>query len=123
MDFVKKWLKHDFVATANLFQKVLNEFGHLYYMMESDTLLVYELQNTIDEILENLKDIRDDDDEAELLSQNIKILSEIVESENCLNTNTMKIKAVATNVSFCKLQKLNISKTERLVAEEKKSLR
>lgn len=92
-------------------------------MMESDTLLVYELQNTIDEILENLKDIRDDDDEAELLPQNIKILSEIVESENCLNTNTMKIKAVATNVSFCKLQKLNISKTERLVAEEKKSLR
>ena len=93
-------------------------------MMESDTLLVYELQNTIDEILENLKDIRDDDDEAELLPQNIKILSEIVESENCLNTNTMKIKAAATNVSFCKLQKLNIiSETERLEAEEKKSLR
>ena len=44
-------------------------------MIESDALLVYELQDTIGEVFENLKDIRDDNDEAELLPQNIKILS------------------------------------------------
>ena len=44
-------------------------------MIESDALLVYKLQDTIDEVFENLKDIRDDNDEAELLPQNIKILS------------------------------------------------
>ena len=68
-------MKHEFVAIANLFLKVLNETGHLCYMIESDALLVYELQDTIDEVFENLKDIRDDNDEAELLPQNIKILS------------------------------------------------
>ena len=68
-------MKHEFVAIANLFLKVLNETGHLCYMIKSDALLVYELQDTIDEVFENLKDIRDDNDEAELLPQNIKILS------------------------------------------------
>ena len=38
--FHKKLLKHEFDATANLFLKVLNETGHLCYMMESDALLV-----------------------------------------------------------------------------------
>ena len=90
-------MKHQFVATANLFLKVLNETGHLCYMMESDALIVYKLQDAIDEVLENLKDIRDDDDEAELLPQNIKILSETVECEKFLNANTMEIKAEATN--------------------------
>ena len=118
--FRKKWLKHQFVATANLFLKVLNETGHLCFMLESDAMLVYEVRDTVDEVLENLKDIRDDDDEAELMPQNIKFLSETVESENFLTANTMKIKVEATNVSFNKLQKLNkMSETERLEAEKK----
>ena len=45
VQFRKKWLKHEFVPTANLFPKVLNETGHLCHMMESDALLVYELQD------------------------------------------------------------------------------
>ena len=48
---------------ANLFLKVLNETGHLCFMLESDAMLVYEVRDTVDEVLENLKDIRDDDDE------------------------------------------------------------
>ena len=51
--FRKKWLKYEFVATANLFLKVLNETGHLCYMTESGAFLVYELHDTIDEVLEN----------------------------------------------------------------------
>ena len=83
-------------------------------------MLVYEVRDTVDEVLENLKDIRDDDDEAELMPQNIKFLSETVESENFLTANTTKIKVEATNVSFNKLQKLNkMSETERLEAEKK----
>ena len=82
-------------------------------------MLVYELRDTVDEVLENLKDVRDDD-EAELMPQNIKFLSETVESENFLTSNTMKINVEGTNVSFNKLQKLNkMSETERLAAEKK----
>ena len=66
--------------------------------MESDTLLANKFHNITDVVLENLEDIRDDYNEAELLPQNIKILSETVESEN-LTANTTKIKAEATNVS------------------------
>ena len=66
--------------------------------MESDTLLVNKFHNITDVVLENLEDIRDDNNEAELLPQNIKILCETVESEN-LTANTTKIKAEATNVS------------------------
>ena len=66
--------------------------------MESDTLLVSKFHNITDVVLENLEDIRDDNNEAELLPQNIKILCETVESEN-LTANTTKIKAEATNVS------------------------
>ena len=61
--FRKKWLKHQFVATANLFLKVLDETCHLCLMLKSDAMLVYEVRDTVDEVLENLKDIRDDDDE------------------------------------------------------------
>ena len=66
--------------------------------MESDTLFVSKFHNITDVVLENLEDIRDDNNEAELLPQNIKILCETVESEN-LTANTTKIKAEATNVS------------------------
>ena len=52
----------------------------------------------------------------------ILILSETVESENFLNTNTMKIKAQVTNVSISKLQKLNkMPKTESLKADKNHS--
>ena len=41
-----------------------------------------------------------------------------------MNTNTMKIKAESTNVSFSKLQKLNkMFETERLEAERKITLK
>ena len=66
--------------------------------MESDTLLVSKFHNITDVVLENLEDIRDDNNEAELLPENIKILCETVESEN-LTANTTKIKAEATKVS------------------------
>ena len=105
---------------TNFFLKILNETGHPCFMLESDTMLVYGVHDTVDEVLENLKDIRDYDDKAELMLQNIKFLSETVEFENLLTANTMKIKAEATSVSFNNLQKLNkMSKTERLEPEKK----
>ena len=41
------WLKHEFVAIASLFLKVVNETRRLCYMIEGDALLVYKLQDTV----------------------------------------------------------------------------
>ena len=62
------WLKHEFVAIASLFLKVVNETRRLCYMIEGDALLVYKLQDTVKEALEISKDIRDDDDLYEQLN-------------------------------------------------------
>ena len=55
-----------FVSTAKLFFDVLNETAHLSLLFESESILVYQVKNAVEEILDNLRDIPNDDDYDEM---------------------------------------------------------
>lgn len=105
--FRKKWLKFEFIIVVGMYLKVLNQTSHLCYMFESDSVLIYQLREAIQDTIENLEEMLVEDDETEIMPQNIKILSETVESENFLDANTILIQAESTNVSAKKLRALN----------------
>ena len=53
--FKKKWRQLKFLASANTFFRVLNETAH--FLMEGDTAMIYQIQETTDDAILNLKDI------------------------------------------------------------------
>ena len=70
-EYRNKWLKYVFVS-AKLFFDALNETAHLLLLFESESILVYQVKNAVEEILDNLRDISNDDDYDEM-PFNIKV--------------------------------------------------
>ena len=106
--YQKKWLKLEFLASANMFYRILNETGHLSLIMESDTALIYQLCDVVKETISNLQDIADEEDTC-LLPDNIKIIKETRQSENFLMADTVTVAATASNVSNKKLEQLRLT--------------
>ena len=52
-------------------------------------MLIYQLDDVIQDTIDNLTDIKHDKNKTEILSHSIKVLSETVDSEKFLDVNTM----------------------------------
>ena len=70
-------------------------------------MLIYQLDDVIQDTIDNLTDIKHDKNKTEILSHSIKVLSETVDSEKFQDVNTMIIQVEETNVSTKRLNKLN----------------
>ena len=53
--FCKEWSKFEFIANVNLYFEVLKETAHLYLLLVSDGLLIYQLADAVKEVYNNLK--------------------------------------------------------------------
>ena len=49
-----------------IFFDVLNETADLSLLFESESILIYQVKNAVEEILDNLRDISNDDDYDEM---------------------------------------------------------
>ena len=52
-------------------------------------MLIYQLDDVIQDTIDNLTDIKHDKNKTEILSHSIKVLSETMDSEKFLDVNTM----------------------------------
>ena len=74
----KKWRKLKFLANASTFFRVLNERAYLFYLMEGNTSMIYQIQEAVDDAIWNLKDISEEKD-TPLFPANIKLIKETEE--------------------------------------------
>ena len=107
--FRKKWSKLQFLASANMFFRVLNETGHLSLLMEADTAMIYQLHNAVEDAISNLNDIANEED-TKLFPPNVKIIKETHESENFLMADSVTISVAASNVPQKKLQEIRAAR-------------
>ena len=102
--FRKKWGKFEFVATTNLYYRVLRETSHLSLVMESESILIYQVANAVKEACEALKDVKDEDgydylpfnveyvgdgDENNFLMRDSRIVQVSAANENLKQTKMM----------------------------------
>ena len=102
--FKKKWRELKFLASANTFFCVLNETAHLSYLIEGDTAMIYQIQEAVDDVILNLKDIAEEKD-TPLFLANVKLIKETEES------NVITVSVSASNVPENKLKKIRESKS------------
>ena len=98
-----------FLASANMFFRVLNETGHLSLLMEADTAMIYQLHNAVEDAISNLNDIANEED-TKLFPPNVKIIKETHESENFLMADSVTISVAASNVPQKKLQEIRAAR-------------
>ena len=80
--FRKDWTKYSTIAIANLFFKVLSETSKLALIMETDSVLIYQLLDAIHDASSNLNDLISDKDEP--LPTNIDIITEQPEKDSMI---------------------------------------
>ena len=96
--FKKKWRELKFLASATTFFRVLNETTHLSYLIEGDTAMIYQIQEAVDDVILNLKDIAEEKD-TPLFQANVKLIKKTEES------NTITVSVSASNVPENKLKR------------------
>ena len=102
--FKKKWYDLKVLAGANIFFLALNEAAHLSYLMEADTVMVYQIQEAVEDALMNLNDIAEEE-ETTSFSMNGNIVKETEGSDNFLMANSVTVSISASNVPAHKLKK------------------
>ena len=58
--FHKKWSNFEFIATANLYLKVLKEVALLSLLVEIDGLIIYQPEEAVKEVYNNLDNLCND---------------------------------------------------------------
>ena len=116
--FRKKWSKLPFIATANLYFEVLNETAHLSLLMESDSIMIYQVVDFVQELSDNLTDTSRSEDYA-FLPFNVEEIG-IGDRLNWMLEDSMKtrVSACAGTVQAAKRLK-TMSEEKRKVAEVK----
>ena len=83
----KKFMQSGCFAAAILFYKVLNETSQLSLHMESDSVIIYQLNSKIKETCFNLQDILEEVD-YEYLPSNVEIIDKDLENDLIVITRT-----------------------------------
>ena len=111
-DYRNKWLKYVFVSAAKLFFDVLNETAHLSLLFESESILVYQVKNAVEEILDNLRDISNDGDYDDM-PFNVKV------TDNRLTGDSVNITVSAMNANLKGIRSMQeMNEEERIEAEK-----
>ena len=97
IEFKKKWRNLRFLASVSIFFRVLNETSHLLYLMEADTVMIYQIQEAVEDTVLNLNDIAEEE-ETTLFPMNVEIIKEAEESNNFLMANSVTVSVSASNV-------------------------
>ena len=97
IEFKKKWRNLRFLASVSIFFHVLNETSHLLYLMEADTVTIYQIQEAVEDTVLNLNDIAEEE-ETTLFPMNVEIIKEAEESNNFLMANSVTVSVSASNV-------------------------
>ena len=66
----------------------MNGTAHLSYLMEADTVMVYQIQEAVEDAVLNFNDIAEEE-ETTLFPMNVKIIKEMEESNNFLMANSV----------------------------------
>ena len=90
--FCKDWTNYGTIATAHLFCKVLSETSALSLIMETDSVLIYQLLDTVSEVCANLDDLVEE--KEDLLPTNMEIIDEEPKEDS------VNIKVSATNATL-----------------------
>ena len=86
---------------------VLNETAHLSHLIEANTVMVYQIQEDVEDAVLNLNDIAEE--ETPLFPMNVKIVKETEDSDNFLMANSVTVSMSASNVHAHKLKKIHES--------------
>ena len=90
--FRKDWTNYGTIATAYLFLNVLSEISALSLIMETDSVLIYQLLVAVSEVCANLDDLVEEKEDQ--LPTNMEIVDEDPEEDS------INIKVSATNATL-----------------------
>ena len=121
--FRKKWSKFVFIGSANLYFQVLNGTALLSMLMESDSVMIYQLEQYVKEICSNLNDLATTN-EYDFLPFNIEEIGiEEREKSNWMLEDSMKTKVTASTAPLKLAKRMKtMSDEERTKVESNQSL-
>ena len=121
--FRKKWSKFLFIATANLYFKVLNESAHLSLLMESDGIMIYKVVDFVQELSDNLTDLSRSED-YDFLPFHVDEIG-TGDRLNLMLEDSMKtqVSVSAGTVKVAKRMKLCQKRKEKLLKQRSKLLK
>ena len=108
--FRKDWTNYGTIATAHLFFKVLSETSALSLIMETNSVLIYQLLDAVSEACANLDDLVEEKEDQ--LPTNMEIIDEEPEEDS------ITIKVSATNATL-----KQYTKAKNLTEEDRRKLK